>query len=135
MDHIWSIDFLLAAISCQPACCTHDNLNLMSFAPYPQRQRFFHQLAFCNAGSHIWQVSCQNENKRYFLDARHPKLCSADTNEMLLWLLSITLPLKEFYLDYVWVLASFRLLRSSIGFAIVFNYLLRRHAEHLKKQN
>ena len=49
----------------------------MSFAPYPQRQRFFHQLGFCNTASHIWQISCQNENKKYFLDARHPKLCSA----------------------------------------------------------
>ena len=69
--------FVLSAISCKPACRTQENSNQMSFGPYPQRQRFFHQLGFCNTASHIWQISCQNENKKYIFDARHPKLCSA----------------------------------------------------------
>ena len=47
----------------------------MSYAPYPQKGRFFYQLAFCLLASHIWQVSCQNENRKYFLDKRHPSLC------------------------------------------------------------
>ena len=47
----------------------------MSYAPYPQWGRFFYQSAFCNTASHIWQVSCQNENRRYFLDLKHPNLC------------------------------------------------------------
>ena len=47
----------------------------MAFALYPQRRKFFHQSGFCITASRIWQVTCQNENKKYFLDARHPKLC------------------------------------------------------------
>ena len=47
----------------------------MSYAPYPQRGRFFYQLTFCLTSSHIWQVTCQKTNRKYFLDARHPKLC------------------------------------------------------------
>ena len=49
----------------------------MAFAPYPQSRKFFQQRDFCITASRIWQVTCQNENKKYFLDARHPKLCSS----------------------------------------------------------
>ena len=63
------------AIICKPSCYVQDNFNQMSYAPYPQWGRFFYQSAFCNTASHIWQVSCQNENRRYFLDLKHPNLC------------------------------------------------------------
>ena len=47
----------------------------MSYAPYPQWSRFFYQSAFCNTASHIWQATCQRENRKYFLEKRHPNLC------------------------------------------------------------
>ena len=47
----------------------------MSYAAYPQWGRFFYQSAFCNTASHIWLATCQNENRKYFLEKRHPNLC------------------------------------------------------------
>ena len=60
-----------------------ENINQMSFAPYPQKQNFFYQKTFCYAASHVWIASCNSEkfcyyctkNRRIFLDIEHPKLC------------------------------------------------------------
>ena len=48
----------------------------MSFAPYPHRGNFFHQKEFCHVASHLWQISCQNQNRRFFLDESYPNLCN-----------------------------------------------------------
>ena len=62
-------------IKCLPACESQENTNQISFALYPQEGNFFHQKRFCLVGSHIWQVTCQNKNRKFFLDLQQPKLC------------------------------------------------------------
>ena len=63
------------SIKCLPACRVQENNNQMSYAPYPQKRNFFHQKNFCHVASHIWQITCQNENRRFFMDKWQPKLC------------------------------------------------------------
>ena len=63
-------------IKCIPACAVQENNNQMSFAPYPQRENFFYQKTFCDVASHIWQVTCQNENRTVFIEMKQPNLCS-----------------------------------------------------------
>ena len=64
-----------AWIHCMPACEVQDNDNQMSFAPYPQHRNFFYQEEFCEVASHIWQKTCQDENRAYFIDKDQPILC------------------------------------------------------------
>ena len=63
------------SIKCRPACEVQENKNQMSFAPYPQRGNFFYQKTFCNLASHIWQETCQKENRAYFMTKDQPNLC------------------------------------------------------------
>ena len=63
------------SIKCLPACKSQENTNQMSFALYPQKDNFFHQKRFCLVASHVWQVTCQDKNRKYFLDLKQPKLC------------------------------------------------------------
>ena len=63
------------SINCMPACEVQDNDNQMSFAPYPQRKSFFYKKTFCEVASHIWQKTCQDEDRAYFMDKAQPKLC------------------------------------------------------------
>ena len=65
------------SIKCMPECHIQENPNQISFAPFPQYDNFFYQQVFCHVSSHIWQVSCQNENRRFFIDTKYPKLCLA----------------------------------------------------------
>ena len=39
------------------------------------RGNFFYQKTFCDAASHIWQVTCQNKNRKFFMDKHQPNLC------------------------------------------------------------
>ena len=56
--------------------CEHqENHNQISFALYPQKDNFFYQKRFCHVASHIWQVSCQDEDVSFFLDMKQPNLC------------------------------------------------------------
>ena len=64
-----------ASIECLPACEVQENSNQMSLALYPQKDNFFHQLRFCHVASHIWQITCQDKNRKYFLDLQQPELC------------------------------------------------------------
>ena len=64
-----------ANITCRPACEVQENKNQMSYAPYPQRRNFFYQATFCEVASHIWQKTCQDENRAYFMDKDQPNLC------------------------------------------------------------
>ena len=64
-----------ADISCMPACEVQNNKNQMSYAPYPQRRNFFYQTTFCEVAAHIWQETCQDENRAYFMDKDQPNLC------------------------------------------------------------
>ena len=63
------------SFECLPACEVQENSNQMSFALYPQEDNFFHQARFCDVASHIWQVTCQDKNRKYFLDLQQPDLC------------------------------------------------------------
>ena len=63
------------SIECMPGCTVQENRNQMSFAPYPQRRNFFYQKTFCKVASHIWQKTCQNENREYFMRIEQPNLC------------------------------------------------------------
>ena len=63
------------AIKCMPACKVQNNDNQMSIATFPQKDIFFHQKTFCHVASHIWQRTCQNENRAYFLNKKQPLLC------------------------------------------------------------
>ena len=62
-------------IICRPACEVQQNKNQMSFAPYPQRGNFFYQKTFCYLASHIWQETCQKENRVFFIRKDQPNLC------------------------------------------------------------
>ena len=64
-----------ASMECLPACEVQENFNQISFALYPHEDNFFHQQRFCDVASHIWQVTCQDKDRKYFLDRRHPDLC------------------------------------------------------------
>ena len=64
-----------AYVGCMPACVVQTNNNQMSFAPYPQHRNFFYQKTFCEVASHIWQKTCQDENRAYFMDQDQPLLC------------------------------------------------------------
>ena len=63
------------AIKCMPACNVQENHNQMSIAAYPQRDIFFYQKLFCDVASHIWQKTCQDESRAYFLNKKQPRLC------------------------------------------------------------
>ena len=63
------------SIRCMPGCREQENANQMSFARYPQIDSFFHQKTFCLVATHVWQVTCLDENRKYFLDVKQPNLC------------------------------------------------------------
>ena len=67
-------------IHCMPACAVQENNNQMSFAPYPQLGNFFYQKIFCHTASHIWQTTCQKENREYFMRKDQPNLCQTLKN-------------------------------------------------------
>ena len=67
-------------IYCMPACAAQENNNQMSYAPYPQLGNFFYQKTFCQLASHIWQTTCQKENREYFIRKNHPNLCQTLKN-------------------------------------------------------
>ena len=64
-----------ASMECLPACEVQENFNQMSSALYPQKDNFFFQRRFCHVASHIWQVTCQDKNRKYFLDLQQAELC------------------------------------------------------------
>ena len=64
-----------ASIDCLTACKVQENSNQISLALYPQKDNFFHQQRFCHVASHIWQITCQDKNRKYFLDLQQPELC------------------------------------------------------------
>ena len=63
-------------IKCMPACKVQYNYNQMSHALYPLHKTYFYQKNFCYVASHIWQISCQNEYREYFMRKEHPFLCT-----------------------------------------------------------
>ena len=63
------------AVKCMPACKVQDNNNQISIAAYPPEDIFFHQKLFCDVASHIWQATCQDENRAYFMRRKQPLLC------------------------------------------------------------
>ena len=63
-------------VLCRQSCHVQKNQIQMSFAPYPHRGNFFQQKEFCHVASHLWQISCQNQNRRFFLDESYPNLCN-----------------------------------------------------------
>ena len=67
-------------IHCMPGCTVQENNNQMSFAPYPQLGNFFYKKTFCLAASHIWQNTCQKENREYFMRKDQPNLCQTLKN-------------------------------------------------------
>ena len=67
-------------IYCMSACAAQENNNQMSYAPYPQLGNFFYQKTFCQVASHIWQTTCQKENREYFIRKNHPNLCQTLKN-------------------------------------------------------
>ena len=75
LEKIGSVPKPSVSIDCLPACEVQENSNQMSFALYPQKDNFFHQRRFCHVASHIWQVTCQDKNRSYFLDLQQPNLC------------------------------------------------------------
>ena len=62
-------------IKCIASCKLQDNNSQMSFVPYPQIGNFFHQKAFCDVASHIWQETCQKPDRAYFMNRDQPLLC------------------------------------------------------------
>ena len=65
-----------ALTKCLPSCQIQQNDLQFSSIPFPSRKSFFHQDYFCYAASHILQVSCNDTNRKYFLEKVQPKLCN-----------------------------------------------------------
>ena len=63
------------SFKCLPSCKVQDNVNQMSFVTYPQKQNFFHRQRFCIAASHVWQVTCNDEYRIFFMNLTQPNLC------------------------------------------------------------
>ena len=63
------------SINCLPSCHFQDNYNQMSNAPYPQKQMFFYQKTFCDVASHVFQVTCLNEERRSLIEKPFPNMC------------------------------------------------------------
>ena len=64
------------AKTCRPRCDTQENYNIMSPVQFPPNQGFFSQPIFCYVASHILQVSCKNEYRKYFLELSYPEICN-----------------------------------------------------------
>ena len=62
-------------MKCLPSCKTQKIENQMSTVDFPQRKNFFNKKKFCHVASHILQVTCKDEDRKYFLDMHQPKLC------------------------------------------------------------
>ena len=65
-------------INCLPSCRFQDNYNQMSNAPYPQKQTFFYQKAFCDVASSVLQVTCLDEDRpdrKFFIEKSFPNIC------------------------------------------------------------
>ena len=60
---------------CLPACHRQKNQVLISSIIFPPSESFFPQPYFCYVASHILQISCTSENRKYYLSKKHPKLC------------------------------------------------------------
>ena len=63
------------SIKCMPACERQDNAIQMSIVNFPQKENFLYKKKFCHVASHIWQVTCQDEERKHFLDMKQPELC------------------------------------------------------------
>ena len=68
------------AIKCLPACRNQFNKFDMSHAKFPQFDIFFYQKLFCDVASHIWLMTCQDEDRAYFLRKKQPLLCPMLSN-------------------------------------------------------
>ena len=66
-------------MKCLPLCEIQDIPSEKTYTKYPQRHLFFVGKKFCYVGSHIFQNSCKNENRKFFLAKNHPDLCSSLT--------------------------------------------------------
>ena len=62
-------------VKCLPSCRGQEIIKHMSYATYPSENTFFYDQKFCYVATHIWQRSCLNEDRKYFLDRKHPQLC------------------------------------------------------------
>ena len=51
------------------------NRNIMSTVVFPPSEGFFNEPLFCNVAAHILQVSCGDEDRKYFLEKKYPKIC------------------------------------------------------------
>ena len=71
------------AIKCLQSCLVQENNNLMSTAPYPQKENFFYLESFCDVATHIWRATCNyetfcngcNRHRNFFLKRKFPNLC------------------------------------------------------------
>ena len=62
-------------IKCISSCKLQDDNTQVSFFPYPQQSNFFYEKKFCDVASHIWQRTCQDADRKHFLDKEQEKLC------------------------------------------------------------
>ena len=62
-------------LKCLGSCKIQTYPYTTSSVAYPQKENFFYQQEFCVAASHVWQVSCQNEHRKFFLDSMYPNIC------------------------------------------------------------
>ena len=52
-----------------------NNFNQMSSAPFPQKESFIFDKSFCEVATHIAQRSCQDPERKFFLQKKYPKIC------------------------------------------------------------
>ena len=60
---------------CLPSCQYQDNPNTMTTVQYPPEENYLMQTSFCVVASHIFQRSCLNDERRFFIEDSFPKLC------------------------------------------------------------
>ena len=63
------------SINCRSACKHQENTIQVSNVHFPKMENFFYKKKFCHVASHIWQATCQDEDRKHFLDKKQPELC------------------------------------------------------------
>ena len=60
---------------CLPACRTQKNELIYSEAQFPPKRDFLPQKQACIFASHLFQVTCASEERKFFLEEHYPNLC------------------------------------------------------------
>lgn len=63
------------SIKCLPSCHIQENQVQLSHSHNQHYDFFIHQRLFCDTATHLWQVTCQKPERKYFLELAYPDFC------------------------------------------------------------